>query len=104
MQTSAEPGTTLSWEVADTPDWGTWAFTPDYGTINATEPVTITVTAIAPYLQNHHYVGHITIINPQDPSDNCLVHISLTTPQAHQYFTAWFPRLAALLHRFLQLF
>ncbi len=100
LQATADPGTLIPWEITDIPSWGTWTFSATNGTITAGTPQTITVTATAPSQRNHHYAGHISIINPQDPSDYCLVHLSVTTPLVYPGLTARFPRLAALLHFF----
>lgn len=95
LQTTAN--TSIPWEITDTPDWGTWTFSASNGTVTAGAPQTITVTATAPNQRNNHYTGHISFINPQDPSDYCIVHLSVTTPLAYPGFSARFPRLAALL-------
>ena len=99
LQATADLNTTTPWEITDTPDWGTWTCSPTNGTITPTTPQTITITATAPSQRNHHFTGHISIINPTDPSDYCIVHLSVTTPLSYPGWMARFPRLAELFDR-----
>jgi hypothetical protein len=98
LQNIGDPGVPLSWEVVDLPEWGTWTITPSSGELSPEDgPITINVTVVAPPKRNSHFAGHLAIINPDDASDYCLVHISLTTPTALGRLLSQFPLLAFLL-------
>ena len=88
ISSTGEPGSTIDWEIATWPDWGTWAFTPSSGenlTPEEGERI-IEVTIVAPETKKESFAGSVKIINSDDSSDSCLIHVSLVTPK-HQPFT-----------------
>ena len=100
-----EPGSTIDWEIATWPDWGTWTFTPSSGENLTPEEGerTITVTVMAPETKKESFAGSVKIVNIDDSSDSCLIHVSLVTPK-HQSiepfilrFLETHPRLLSLL-------
>jgi hypothetical protein len=78
-----DPGSELDWEICSTPGWGTWTFSPANGqdVTPATSPQTITATVTAPNTQEQTFSGYITICNAHNPTDNCTIPVTLTTPK-----------------------
>ena len=75
-----DTGSLLDWEIESYPDWGTWTFDPNSGTgIAAGKSIFIDIEIIAPSDPNTEFEGIVTFINSNDPSDFCIVDISLTT-------------------------
>gem|GEM_PF-1773591 len=72
----------LSWEVAETPEWGTWTVTPENGTglSPGMGPITVYVSVVAPVNKNKKFTGTLKIINAEDATDYCDVSITLKTP------------------------
>jgi hypothetical protein len=72
----------LSWEITETPEWGTWTFTPQNGANLTPEDglVTINVSVIAPNKRNTEFTGQITIVNSKNNSDYETIPVSLATP------------------------
>ncbi|UCF11962.1 MAG: exo-alpha-sialidase [Thermoplasmatales archaeon] len=86
-----DPGSELDWDITEWPDWGSWTFNPSGGTALKPEdgPVTVQVTVVAPQgvprvlLQpkDTTYTGTVKVVNLDDPSDFCIIDVSLTTPK-----------------------
>jgi hypothetical protein len=75
-----EPDSLLDWEIESYPDWGTWTFNPESGTdLEEGGIITINVEIIAPSNPNSEFIGKVTFINSNDPSDFCIVDIQVTT-------------------------
>ena len=93
--------TNLSWEITDSPDWGTWTFTPADGNNLTPEegPVTINVSVIAPEKRNTEFTGQITIVNSKNSSDYDTIPVSLGTPYRPVH-SILFEILQALMERF----
>jgi len=83
IQNNGNPGSSIDWEVVSWPDWGAWTFTPDSGEDLTPEDgeLTIDVEVIAPDEKNEEFAGYVKVVNTEDSSDYCLIHISLTTPR-----------------------
>ena len=81
---SGNPGSSINWEVDSWPEWGTWTFIPDSGTNLTPEDgeITIEVSVIAPDKKNEEFAGYVKVVNTENSSDYCLIHISLTTPKS----------------------
>ncbi len=102
------PGSSLDWEILSWPEWGTWTFEPDSGVDLTPEDgeLTIDVTVTAPDEKDKKYAGYIKIVNKNNISDYCLIHISLTTPKTFgmnyktQQFFENFPYLYWLFQNF----
>jgi hypothetical protein len=77
------PGSEIDWEIITWPEWGEWTFTPASGDGLTPEdgPVTIQVSVVAPEDPDEEFNGYIKIVNVDDSSDSCLIHVSLVTPQ-----------------------
>jgi hypothetical protein len=90
-----EIGSLLNWKVDSWPSWGTWTFTPNEGTgLAKGDWTTITVTVIAPDEKKKEFDGNVTLVNIDDPSDYCIIPVSLTTPlKQNLYFQPFFERL-----------
>jgi len=82
-----DPGSQLKWSVCGYPTWGTWSASPPSGTglTPAMGPLSITVTVVAPSQQNQQYSGQIKLCNDEDPSDTCIIPVSLATPKNRPY-------------------
>lgn len=92
--------TNLSWEINESPDWGTWTFTPSQGDhlIPEDGPVTINVTVVAPFKRNTEFMGQIKIVNSGNSSDYDTIPVTLATP--YQFHRTILDILQALLVRF----
>jgi len=74
-----EPDSLLDWEIESYPDWGTWTFNPESGTgLEEGGIMTIDVGIIAPSNPNSEFIGEVTFINSNDPSDFCIVVIQVS--------------------------
>ena len=84
IKNNGDPGSQIDWEVAIWPDWGTWTFTPKSGKNlkPEDEEFTIEVSIILPDKKDEEFAGYVKVVNKQDSSDYCLIHISLTTPKS----------------------
>lgn len=76
-----EPGSKLTWNITEIPDWGTWTFTPEHGENLTPEngTVTVQVSVKAPDEPNQRFLGHILIENMEDETDYGIVDVSLVT-------------------------
>ena len=97
-------GSELNWEVSETPDWGTWTFTPASGTGLTPEDgaVTIDVEVVAPEDPETEFTGSVKIVNVDNTADYCTIDASLVTPVSYDMpFLQWFmnrhPIIAGLL-------
>jgi len=84
IQNSGNPGSSIDWEVTSWPGWGTWTFTPESGVDLKPEDgeLTIEVSVIAPDKINEAFNGYVKVVNTENSSDYCIIHISLTTPRS----------------------
>jgi len=89
------PESELDWEIESYPDWGTWAFTPDSGEDLTPEDgaVNVTVFVDAPDEPETEYFGEVRIVNTEDPSDYCIIDVSLETPVSQISSSPIFQRL-----------
>ena len=74
----------LSWEIAEAPEWGEWAFTP-YEGIDLTPEmgkIKVTVFCTAPENPEVLFDGHIKIVNTEDPSDYEMIEATLFTSKS----------------------
>jgi len=77
---AGEPDSLLNWEIQSYPDWGTWTFNPESGTgLEEGGIITIDIEIIAPCDPNSDFIGEVTFINSNNPSDFCIVDIQVTT-------------------------
>jgi hypothetical protein len=88
------PDSLLDWEIVKEPSWGTWTFDPEQGDdLPPGAPVTVQVTVVAP-TQKDEYAGTIKIENKENPDDNCIIDVSMTTPRNQPYlYLQFFERL-----------
>ena len=101
-----QPGSQLSWEITETPEWGNWTTTPSSG-IGLTEGswITVDVEVIAPTNQNTEYTGTLKVINTHDATDFEEINVILKTPtpRPFYYFLHQHPSLFPLLRTLLGL-
>ena len=71
----------LSWEIIESPDWGSWSFskTSDSGLIPEEGKVQISVSIIVPEDENQDFNGELTIVNIYDKEDSERIPISIST-------------------------
>jgi hypothetical protein len=76
-----EEGSYLDWEITDWPTWGEWAFHPSTGNNLKPEdgPTAVTVDVVVPNVENHLFIGEITVTNRENSSDFSTIPISLQT-------------------------
>jgi len=77
-----DPTSLLDWEVIETPDWGEWTFTPEFGTALTPEDggVVVSVAVVAPD-EKDEYTGSVVLVNSEDDSDLCEISISMSVPK-----------------------
>ena len=108
IQNAGEQGSSIDWEVSSWPSWGDWTFNPSSGEDLKPEDgeIPIEVSVIVPDEKNEVFSGYIKVVNTQNSSDYCLVHISLTTPRScvayHFVTTNHLERINHLFLQFLQ--
>ena len=91
-----DDGSELDWSVDTWPAWGSgWTFNPASGTglTPAASPVTVQVQVTAPSDPETEFQGNVTIINSNNPSEECLIPVYLKTPKTKGLHTVFFPRL-----------
>ncbi len=100
-----DPFSELDWKITEWPEWGTWEFTPSSSEDLTPEdgPVTIEVEVEAPNEKRKTFTGEIKIINSNNPSDNCTIDVSLSTPK-NKAFNFRIDLLSWLFERFPNMF
>jgi hypothetical protein len=112
IKNSGDPGSSIDWEVTSWPAWGDWSFTPDSGLDLKPEEgeLTIDVSVIAPNEINEDFTGYVKVVNTENSSDYCIIHIMLNTPRnlkASHFFLQFLvrhPNVFPLLQKLLQHF
>jgi len=89
IENVGDPGSMIDWGVIVWPDWGDWTFTPASGEGLTPEdgPLTVQVSVVVPDERNEEFSGHVKIVNIDDSSDSCLIHVSLVTPKDKTQFS-----------------
>jgi len=89
----------LNWEIEETPDWGTWKFTPSEGSNLQPEDgeFIVTVELRVPSKADYEFSGQIVVKNIDDPNDRGIVDVSLTTSKSR-------PIVFPLLSRILEIY
>lgn len=84
IENTGESFSQLSWEIAETPSWGTWTITPESGIMLTPEQgsLNLEITVIAPDNKNKEFNDDLKIVNSLDSSDFELVPITLKTIRA----------------------
>jgi len=77
----------LSWEIQEYPDWGTWNFSPQNGDYLKPEggDFNIEVTVLTPIEKNQNYSGQIKIVNKENNNDYGIIEITLSTTKINNY-------------------
>jgi hypothetical protein len=91
-----DPGSLLDWEVYTWPAWGSgWTFTPASGTglTPAGSPVTVQVDFTAPSDQESEFYGNITVVNSNNPAEECVIPVYLKTPKNKGLQNTFLPRI-----------
>ena len=83
IENCGSSGSEIDWEIQSYPEWGEWIFTPSSGEDLTPEdgPLTIDVSVVAPLEKNEEFGGYVKIVDSNDASNSCLIHVSLATPQ-----------------------
>ena len=110
VENIGEPNSMLDWEIESHPDWGTWTISPESGDDlkPEDEPITISVSVVAPDEKNTEFTGNLSVVNKENASDYESIPISLTTSKNRLYINIpflrflekhphWFPILRLLL-------
>ena len=83
IENIGESTSELDWEVTGWPDWG-MTF-PESGTgLEEGDTVTIDVEVVAPDEPETEFTGEVKIVNSEDPSDYCIIPVSIVTPVNQQ--------------------
>jgi uncharacterized protein YyaL (SSP411 family) len=89
-----DPSSLLDWEIIESPEWGTWSFSPDSGIdLLAGESVNITVEIIAPNEEETVFSGEVILFNSEDSNDTCSIDVELSTPRTRNINHHFLPRL-----------
>jgi C1A family cysteine protease len=77
----------LSWEIVETPSWGTWSITPNSGSLLTPEQgsLDIDITVIAPENKNKEFNGELKIVNTINADDFEIIPITLNTQRSSSY-------------------
>ena len=83
IENVGDPGSEIDWEIIEWPSWGEWTFTPSSGEDLKPEdgPITIQVSVVAPDEKNEQFSGNVKIVDMDDSTNSCLIHVSLATPK-----------------------
>jgi hypothetical protein len=92
IENIGEPESMLNWEIESYPDWGEWTFTPSSGSGLTPEddPVTVSVSVVAPDEEETEFTGEVKVVNSDDPDDFCIIDVSLATPVNQQSINSLF--------------
>jgi len=87
IENAGESFSQLSWEIEETPSWGTWTITPDSGSMLTPEHgiCEIEITVVAPEGKNKEFNGELKIVNTIDADDFEIIPITLTTQKSISY-------------------
>ena len=107
---TGEEGSVLHWEIESYPTWGTWVFSEESGYIKDGIWDSIQVFITAPNETKTEYTGTIRIVNVDDPSDTCVIEVTIETPRTKNLFQnilnfllERFPNIFPLVRRFLEI-
>jgi lantibiotic modifying enzyme len=112
VENVGDPGSELSWEIKSYPTWGTWTFTPSYGTGLTPEmgSITVEVKVEAPDEGNKEFTGEVKVINSEKDDDYEIIPVLLKTPRNKvlniplinflRSHPNWFPILQKLIQHF----
>ncbi len=112
IKNSGDNSSSIDWEVSSWPTWGEWSFTPDSGVDFKPEDgeIAIEVSVVAPNEINDDFTGYVKVVNTENSSDYCIIHIMLNTPRSLKtsYFLIQFlercPNVFPILRKLLQHF
>ncbi|RLF32799.1 MAG: hypothetical protein DRN07_04140, partial [Thermoplasmata archaeon] len=102
IENAGESFSSLDWEIAGHPEWGTWTFSPAEGDNLKPEggAITVEVSVVAPSEKNASFGGEITVVNRENSSDFCTIPVSLATPASRRDTAPFLSFLLELLHHF----
>jgi len=82
VENAGEPNSTLDWEVAEYPEWGTWTFAPSHGgSLSAGDKENVEVTVLVPDKKIRNFKGYVKIVNKDNSSDFFILPVSIATPK-----------------------
>lgn len=84
VENAGEPNSTLDWEVAEYPEWGTWAFNPSQGgNLSPGDKDKVGVSVTVPDKKIRNFKGYVKVVNRDDSSDFFILPVSVATPRTH---------------------
>ena len=82
VRNNGEIDSVLQWKVESYPNWGEWSFSSNASVLLVDDGwFTVDVEVVAPAETNSEFTGEIKLINVMDPSESCVIPISLKTPR-----------------------
>ena len=92
IENVGDPGSEIDWEISEYPSWGTWTFIPPNGIDLTPEdgPLTIDVEVVAPVDKNEDFSGYVKIVDINDNTNSCLIHVTLATPKTQIFINQIF--------------
>jgi len=83
VENVGEQNSTLDWEVAEYPEWGTWSFTPSQGgNLSPGDKDKVGVSVIVPDKKIRNFKGYVKIVNKDNSSDFFILPASVATPMS----------------------
>ena len=80
IKNEGEELSSLNWKIVSHPSWGDWAFSRIEGNyLKEGHSMNVTVTIRVPKERNQNFTGEIKIINKDDPSQYCIIKVSMKT-------------------------
>ena len=80
IKNEGENLSSLSWKIVSHPSWGNWDFSRIEGNyLKEGHSMNVTVTIRVPKERNQNFTGEIKIINKDDPSQYCIIKVSMKT-------------------------
>ena len=81
VENAGEPNSTLDWEIAEYPEWGTWTFTPSHGNnLSPGDKDVVKVSVVVPDKKVRNFKGYVKVVNKDDSNDFFVLPVSLATP------------------------
>ena len=91
IENMGDPESLLSWQIEKNPEWGDWAFNPNYGIDLSPEDgaLKVNVTVVAPEENNNEFDGEVKVVNMDNISDYYIIPVSLSTPKNTPLIPFW---------------
>ena len=83
VENAGEPNSTLDWEIAEYPEWGTWTFIPSHGSnLSSGDKDYVTVSVLVPDKKIRNFRGYVKVVNKGNSDDFFILPVSIATPKA----------------------